>query len=129
MLDEWYSPQSITFTKPQVYFILQNLELIRTGTWPLEGKETGYVGKPGKSRNARAPFETPVLIASEVSIRLDACGLRGKLLLAQIQADVPLHYLDFEAKMALRYCSGWRRKRMTFVNWANSWRKRNRVRV
>ncbi len=120
---EWYAPSEIKYNSNQVLFILKHLEMMLVGEWPPECRETGYTGG-GSYHSHSAKFEVPVVIAAEVSQRLEKCGLSGRLLTAQVKAELPL---DFDSRLALWYCSGWRRKQMSFNDWRNQWVMRHQL--
>lgn len=114
-MDEWYSYRDIKFTPEQVIWILQNLELLEEGKWPPEYSVTGYTDDGFMKRvNKEAGFVKPTIIVAEVNKRLERTGVHGKLLRAEIIAGLEL---SEESKSALRYCSGRRRKQMSFLQW------------
>lgn len=118
MLDEWYSPKEITFTRDQVLWILRHLEMMREGNYPPE-PSSGYTEPLGKKRTRRgAYFETPCVIVAEVDWRLERTGIDGKLLLAEVKAEYT--YFSQEAWTALNYISGWKRKKTPYSQWKAS---------
>lgn len=117
LVEDYYSPHDITFSRDQVYWLLSWLELLREGRWP--PNFTGYSQAPltQHSRNLHAPFEIPVQYASEIDSRLERTGVDGKLLLAEIQLGKTIVELQPESRRALNYCSGYRRRRMDYRTW------------
>ena len=82
MPKDWHSPQEIVFTEEQIVWLLspQNWDMIQSGEWPPEGKETGYVGK-SSSRNHKGPFETAIQVSAELKVRLEYAGNYGVVLM------------------------------------------------
>ena len=117
LMVRWYAPKEITFTRDQIFFLIENLSLLKDGLYPPDYLGSGYTGGDRGSINTHAPFEMPCQFAAEIDSRLDSTGLFGKLLVAEITAGLQLWQLSSESKLALNYCSGWRRRRMTFLEW------------
>jgi len=88
--DERHSPREIFFSIDQIIWLLPHLALLRDGYWPPEHKETGYFGG-GKAKGGRkrAPFDTPICIATELDRRLEMVGLDGLLLEMVFMAGTP----------------------------------------
>lgn len=116
MMAVWYSPADIRFTRNQVFFLIQNLPLLRDGFYPPDPITNGYIGADRK-QNLRAPFTVPCELASEIDKRLESTELYGKLLLLEAKASFQIWQLSKDAFLALNYCSGWRRRRMSFSEW------------
>ncbi len=108
----FYAPADICFCRNQTLWIIENGPF--DGEWPRESKETGYEGS-NHSRTFRAPFENAAMIGGEVNWRLARTGLAGKLLVTQVRAQ--LYPLEAEARDALNYVSGWKRKTSGFKSW------------
>lgn len=123
---DFYSPSEISFSKPQVVWLLKHLAIIRVGSWPSDYKETGYTGSKKGTLHHRAYFETPVSIAAELDHRIEQAGVDGILLEFVCSVDpadkVQLEYhiaqamrlelndIDRRIETALRFCSGYHRK-------------------
>ena len=122
-LSEWYSPRDIRFSPRQVLFLITNLPLLREGQYPPECKATGYTGISSVSHSHHAPFEMPVMLAAEIDTRLSCTSTDGLLLVAEAQAEMPL---DYPAKMALRYISGWKRKKTDYPTYRSLAKHRDR---
>lgn len=119
---EWYSIPEIKFCWAQCKWLLEHLEEIKVGEWPTESVETGYIDRPARGRyQTGAYFERSCQIAAEVEVRLEATGKAGQLLYAQIKAELSL---TLEAREALAYIVGWRRKRMAFNDWRRKVKER-----
>ncbi len=98
-MTDLFSPRQIRFTWSQVEWLVQSLNILEIGNWPV--MPPGYTdNEPSVStpqpENASTPqpkngtykvyghmpayFETPVQIASEISWRIDQCGREGQML-------------------------------------------------
>ena len=121
-LDDFYPIQSIDYHRRQMLFLIENLGLLRDGTYPpepdiyltevmvregkkrvyieIEQKESSYIDPRIKKKviNRHAPFEDSAMIAAEVDLRLDRTGIDGKLLVAEVKAGYILS--GDEAKMS-----------------------------
>ena len=135
---EYYSPGEIRFTREQVYWCLEHLPTIIDGQWPKDPKETGYTDAPvrGLGGRKRAPFETPAMIAAEITWRLGQCGKDGKLVLRcyadgwewQALADIldwNQHYMERRMRRAIAYASGFHRRRYSYKDFINHRRGSN----
>jgi len=73
----WFAPRYIRFTPDHIIFLLIHLEMIRSGHYPPDPRETGYttgfVKQKGKGHHAY--YEKSVQIAAEIGSRLARCGL------------------------------------------------------
>ena len=128
---EWYSPVSIRFTREQMIWLIENLELLEEGIFPCDPKDTGYTETPNvqTSRSHRARFETPAQYCAEVTARMYPKDKNGKIIDRKLHeaSDVLVwevqHGLsDYEllspqAKRALNYISGWSRRETPFSKW------------
>ena len=113
-MKDWYAPSEIKFRKEHVLFLIEHIDLLRSGQWPPECKNTGYIGT-NSQKSFHAPFETPALFAAEIDYRLGRCGLAGQLLEAKVKAQYL--WLEREANQALMYCCGWKRRDRSFADW------------
>lgn len=120
---EWVSPGAVTFTREQVLWLLPLLPDLIKGEYPPEPIDSGYIDVPIGKRGlkCRAAFENPCLIAAELEMRLEKTGVDGKLLLAEVGAGYTM--FSDEAWLALKFISGWRRKKNYIV-----WQKQRRYR-
>lgn len=116
MSEEWYSYKDFVFNRQQVYWALQNLSLLRDGEWPKQEIATGYTESPitATRLNDEGNFVKPAIIASEIDVRLKSCGIAGELLLTEAKYDTNIFYLSSTSRLALNYCSGWKRRKQTF---------------
>ncbi len=103
---DFYSPGEIKFSRPQMIWIIEHLEILSAGIYPPDYKVTGYTGKKRGGFPRHGPFETPCIIAAEVKRRLKKTKTDGKLLKAQIQGGITAYEeLEPESQMALNYIS------------------------
>ena len=86
---DWYSQQSIRFTRAQVKYLIPLLPILRLGEFPPDPRESGYTDPGSKQHHvkARAKFEGPAGIAAELDKRLQNAGLDGLLLEFYYSAD------------------------------------------
>lgn len=80
---EWFSPHQVTrYTKAQVKWLIPLLPLLRSGSYPPSGKETGYIDQGIKQQQFKpgAKFELPASIAAELDLRIQRAGVDGLLL-------------------------------------------------
>jgi len=112
---EWYSYADIRFCPLQIIWILQTSEILKGGEWPKETQT--YSVSASQNVRVEAVFVKPELIWVETESRLEMTGLYGKLLVAEVEAGRDFNTLTPEAKEALMYIKGWKRKRMKFVDW------------
>jgi hypothetical protein len=64
--------------------VIENYLILSRGRWPDPKSEENNVRNPNKSH--RAPFEDPVIVASEICIRVRQCGMDG--ILVQLYAGM-----------------------------------------
>ena len=126
---EWYKPSEIRFWPEHVTWILDHLQELEGGHWPRNPAETGYTEVQGPRYKSGAYFETPICVAAEVTARLDKCNTDGKLTrqclaegwdeqtLAELM-HTDIYRIRFRVRRVVLYCSGWRRKRLTYSEFA-----------
>ncbi len=131
MKPEYYKPGQIFYSEPQILWLLRNV--LFQDTWPSDHKETGYTfaqNEKGMTLGHHANYETIRMIIGELSARLRLCGIAGLYLeyLTLIDYEdrvflearlagytkVTPREVNHQARMALRYCCGHKRKQMTF---------------
>lgn len=131
MKEEFYSPGSIRYTKSQVLWLLKNV--MDGDTWPPDHRETGYTGDPKKKGGRHAPYEMTKMVVGELAARLERCGEDGLALefITRLSDgdDAYLigrvaHYQRRQSEdvqqgitLALRYCSGFRGKQISYGRW------------
>ncbi len=120
-MESWFSPRDITFTRDQVIWLIQQLELLSNGIWPSEPLDTHYTDIGRSSLKDHAYFETPCSFSAEITYRLQRTGIDGKLLIAELMDKWhPVFYQDLqpESKKALNYVSIFDfRKRAPYWQW------------
>lgn len=110
----WYHYAEIRFCPFQILWIILNAETLGQ-SWPPNPDGSSYTDSGIKTGYAsEAYYAKPVGILGEVNARLARTGIHGKLLRAEVLAGLDLSQ---EAKSALHYCKGWRRKRMSYWRW------------
>lgn len=122
---DWYEYLEIRYCFYQVMWIIENADTLRSN-WPPNPDGTGYIDSAIHTGYAsEASFAKSIIIIAEVEYRLRRCRVDGKLLRAEIIAGLDL---SEESKSALRYCSGWRRKQMSYLNWKKQSKYRGDIR-
>lgn len=117
-----YLPRDMVFDRPCVEWVWENYHMLSSGIWP-GSDPSGYTDVPGHIKHGtHAPFETPVLVAAEVAIRVKRCGLDSYLVEEkyiglkseeEIAKDRHLSFDDVCRRInkALWYCSSGRTPR------------------
>ena len=107
-----YTYSDIRWCPRQVYWIIEHTEALRGADWGNRDDSPGSSNIPKE-----ATFAKPVSVVAEVKVRLEKTGIYGELLVAQIEAGRSFEALSPNARKALMYCTGWRRKRISFARW------------
>lgn len=106
------------FGRGNMVFLIENLETLKEGIWPPSPRGTGYTDVSGGSGyHSSGAFTRPCEFAAECEIRLKATGKDGRWLKKEIDEESSWYGLTREAKSALNYISGWRRKREGYLEW------------
>jgi len=116
---DWFSEASIRFCRVQMVFLIGNLWVLKDGKYPPDPSPNNYIdpGVQGQ-RNYKAPFEKPAQLFAEVDSRLQMLPPADRELLETvIQYGETVESMGHTARQALNYCSGWRRRRMSFSDW------------
>ena len=71
-----YVPRDIINNLAQVIWILENIHTLKSGVWP-ESVPSGELTM--MSHSSHASFENACLVAAEIEIRVQRCGLDGYL--------------------------------------------------
>jgi len=107
------------YTRRQVLYLLQNQSFFSNGVFPPSYRETGYSGK-STTRGHTAPFENPVSLWAELSLRISKTGRDGYYLeqvysnenqLAELHRiarafGIDINEVSDRIEKALRYCTG-----------------------
>jgi len=128
MKDEYYKPSEIKYSAAQNRWLLRNV--LFHDEWPSDNLETGYSGGKGKTLGYHASYEMIRMIIGELSARLRLCGKAGLYLEYITLIDYgDIDYLTsrlagythttveevcYLSDMAMRFCCGRKRKRVTF---------------
>lgn len=129
---DYYSPRDINFSREQCLWIMVHYDIIAGGNWPPDPQGTGYVdpGVPSHRTKAYGGFEVPAQIFSEMDSRLNLCSTDGMTLLHEVTNGLEDYQsLSNPARSALNYCSGWRRRKTTYVQWCAVKRFRQKSRI
>lgn len=130
MIDMWYSPAAIRFTKGEMVFLIKNKEILARGEYPPDPKSSGYTDPPigVKVKPKRAFFETPIVLHAELTWRLKKTKKHGKTLRDEVRDGYSFREMSNEARTTLIYISGWRRRKQSYVDWKRDVRRRDRNR-
>ena len=113
---DWWHYGEIRWCPFQCIWIINNTATLRDGRWPQDpDRIDNNAGQ--RSIKTEASFTRPILILAELESRLERTGIQGKLLVAQVEAGWEFDDLDREARDALMYVKGFRRKKDNFVKW------------
>ena len=124
---EWYHYGEICWCPQQVFWLLKFEEIIHQGEWPAPDA-TAPGGMSGKTLT-EAAFVKVILIIAELDCRIEQAGWRGKVLVGECYKLEKMMYLSDDAKDALYYVAGWKRKDTNFSQWRRQKRYRKRVRA
>lgn len=125
---DYYPINQICFCRPQMFFLIESIEILRDGNYPKSHIDSGYIDSIIQRQPPQAaPFEGPCQIAAEIDVRLTACKQDGETLAHEIislQADY-YELLSPAARNALNYISGWKRRK-SYTKWLKDRRHRNK---
>ncbi len=123
--ENWWRPRDIHYTKIQILWLIENLELLTDGVWPPECVDTGYEGMDS-TYGYHASFDDVICVSAELTSRLKSTGKDGKLLVSQTTGN---QVRCQEANDALRYIVGEGRKRTPYSEWIAITNYRARMRL
>ena len=89
--------------------------------------DTGNTDGIGKQQNQSAPFEAVCCVRAEIEARIEACGEAGECLADEAPNVETINQLSRPARRALNYCSGWKRKSLSYRAWAKQIKYRNEL--
>jgi len=107
-----YTYSEIRWCPWQVLWILGREENLRNADW---GNRDDV--KTFSHSQHDAPFTKGVDVVAELEARLERTGVYGELLKAQVEAGRTMETLSQNAKAALMYVKGWRRKQISFTRY------------
>jgi hypothetical protein len=121
---EWYEMRDIQYCRNQVLFLLQLIDYLPDGwqtvaDWPKDPHqaETGYSDVLVQtSPSSHANYEAELVITAELIHRLERTGKDGRLLLFESRTR-ELTELSQDARNALNYVAGWKRKSLKYSFW------------
>lgn len=139
----WYPMSALNnLCRVQCIFLIEHLDLLEDGKYPVNPKETGYTGiDPAIRVSARSTPRWMVVaeLYSEITGRLRTCGDAGEALVDEIQnwhknlpvtvGDYRIEYwqLSRPAQKALNYISGAKQRLMTFSEWKKQTKYREKL--
>ena len=113
---DWFGYHHIRFCKHHVFFLLKYEDVIRGKAWPTDDEALG--GSGTQALNDAAWASVSILLA-ELEVRLEKIkpSLKGELLRDQCKLRDRIEYLSNDAKDALYYVIGAKRKNIPFTVW------------
>jgi len=136
MQDEYYKPTQITFTRKQILWLLRNVLFYEA--WPLDSTDNN-----GSNSSQLANFVMLTEVIGELNSRMKLCGKAGLFLeyLTVIEYEdkaylirrlaeyhrLPDAEVSYQANLALRFCCGNKRKRVTFDTFCIYTKSRDRA--
>ena len=117
---DWYSYGEIRFCRLQMIWLIEHIEELSDGNWPVDPKASSYIDEPMTSKSfvGEAYFARPSGILAEIMARLNRTGEDGVTLMEDIQSGIDRYSeLKSVAKRALNYISGWRRRKTSYTDW------------
>jgi hypothetical protein len=88
-------------------------------------RSEGQIDKAaGRQRAQSAPFESMSCVIAEVEARVAACGEAGEALADESPQVNNRDQLSRPARRALDYCSGNKRRRLTYAQWKRQQKER-----
>lgn len=134
---DWYAPYEIKrFNQCQIIWILSVLDLLKVGNWPPGDPNDIYTQHCLQSGGY---FESAILVAAEVEIRLDRTGDDGFIVRDKYCHDedewtlsrkyhLPQAEIETRIRRALRYMSGDARKQISYQDWIrNGWKEKHQI--
>ena len=110
------------FCPLHIFFLFRYEDVLRGHQWPVVDENTGGMTNRAVSE---AGFVKASLLLAELYQRIERTGLKGELLIEQCKVREKVEYLSDNAKDALFYVSGDKRKTMSFVDWLRKRRERH----
>jgi hypothetical protein len=114
----------IQYCRYQILFLLGLIAYTdgweTAGDWPEDPllKDTGYQDVDVQtSPSSHANYEAVLVITAELIKRLEATGKDGRLLLFESRCKDNYGEFSQDARNALNYVAGWKRKRLKYSDW------------
>ena len=122
----WFHYGQIRWCPYQCIFIIANSATFMLGKWPTD-PDNPHDNNSGRTNiQTEASYCKPITILAELEQRLERTGMSGKLLVAEVEAGRDFTNISREARDALLYIKGFRRKRMSFSDWKKQRRHRTK---
>ena len=112
---EWFGYNDIRFCNVQIFWLLRYEDIIRGRNWPMP--DDSAPGGVTTKALPEAGFVKVSTILAEINYRLDKTGWKGKLLREEVKNREKIMYLSDDARDALYYVSGFKRKGTPFRVW------------
>ncbi len=129
----WYSLHDNQYCRLQTLWILDNCidyidDRYVSASWPEQDKPASFIDNDAriqKSQPSTAGFTRPIQEVAEVIARLERTGKDGRLLLIEVKNAALKRGWDGiyresysqDARNALNYIIGWKRKRLSYRAW------------
>jgi len=116
-LKPFYNYAEIRWCPYQCLWIILYSGTFMLGKWPVD-PDNPHDNNSGRTNiQTEASYCKPITILAELEQRLERTGMSGKLLVAEVEAGRDFSNLSREARDALMYIKGFRRKRDSFAKW------------
>lgn len=113
----WFHYGEIRFCPFQILWIIEHSETM-IANWPSAPEGSSYVDpRIHTGYRSEAHYAKSVGILGEVEYRLQRTRVDGKLLREQVENGKDIAMLAPEARSALMYIKGWRRKKIGYKRW------------
>jgi len=119
---EFFNYAEVRWCPYQNYWLIEHAEVLESGQWPTEDNRDDNI--TSNRSQSEAYFVKPDLALGELKERLEQTGVYGKLLVALVHTGISIDAIEGDARDALYYISGWRRKRISFNKWR--WQRKRR---
>jgi len=123
MIDNWWSPGAIKFSREQVEFLLAHYHLLETGLWPPECRETGYEGASSNRLSNLASYQAAIEMKVDIDARLGRLSQLEHLVICECCIEGAPEY-EASRKLNLHYDIVVERKESglnKMVDWRESW--------
>ena len=136
---DWVSPADYKWWPEHTRWAIENLTLLQEGLWPPDPRDTGYTDIPIRRNNNQAYFVTPVVLSAEIKVRLKRCGPDGtlayqclaegwdELTLSELM-KTPVYIIERRVNRVVKYCSGAKRRLITYDEFKQHRRLKNVLR-
>ena len=112
---DYYTYGDIFYCRWQIIWVRQHKGELRRGIWP--DMPSDNIVESVKKKQVGADYERACITHADVDSRLKKAKGDGKLLDKEIELGTPINEMEDEAKSALLWCEGWRKKRGDYAVW------------